>query len=258
MILPGTVFQDLCYATRMLRRNAGFTAVAVLSLALGIGANTAIFTLIESTLLRPIAVKHPQRLRLLTWREQWGGWVPANLGYLSPTFGTIYEQRETPDGGLMHTDFTPRIYGEFLRDSNVFESLFAFKELGRVTAVADGTAEPVNCFLVSGDFYRAMEISPVIGRAIAREDDVRTQAGSVAVISYQNWTRRFARNPAVIGTTITLNAVPVTIIGVNPEYFTGIEPGANFEIWAPLNLPPAVYRYLQHGADFKAESEHSL
>ena len=78
------------------------------------------------------------------------------------------------------------------------------------------------------------------------------------MISYQYWTRRFARSPAVIGKTITLNAVPVTIIGVNPEYFTGIEPGANFEIWAPLNLPPAVYRYLQHGADFKAESEHSF
>ena len=82
--------------------------------ALGIGANTRhLFTLVESTLLRPIAVKHPDRLRLLTWREQFGGWVPANLGYLSPTFGTIYEQRETPDGGLMHTDFTPRMYEAF-------------------------------------------------------------------------------------------------------------------------------------------------
>ncbi len=251
-------WKDSGFAVRQLRKAPGFTAVAVLSLALGLGANTAIFTLIESTLLRPIAVKHPQRLRLLTWREQRGGWVPANLGYLSPTFGTIYEQRETPDGGLMHTDFTPRMYEEFLRDSHVFESLFAFKELGRVTAVVDGTAEAVNSFLVSGDFYRGMEISPLIGRAIRPEDDVRTQAGSVVVISYQYWSRRFARSPAVIGKTITLNAVPVTIIGVNPEYFTGIEPGANFEIWAPLNLPPAVYRYLQHGADFKAQSEHSF
>jgi predicted permease len=250
--------KDSGFAIRQLRKAPGFTAVAVLSLALGIGANTAIFTLIESTLLRPIAVKHPERLRLLTWREQWGGWVPPNLGYLSPTFGTIYEQRETPDGGLMHTDFTPRMYEAFRRDNNVFESLFAFKELGRVTAVADGTAESVNCLLVSGDFYRGMEISPAIGRTIAPEDDVRTQPGSVAVISYQYWIRRFARSPSVIGKTITLNAVPVTIIGVNPEYFTGIEPGANFEIWAPLNLPPAVYRYLQHGADFKAESEHSF
>src|SRR5579863_4838050 len=94
--------KDSGFAIRQLRKAPGFTAVAVLSLALGIGANTAIFTLIESTLLRPIPVKHLDRLRLLTWREQNGGWVAPNLGYLSPTFGTIYEQRPTPDGGLMH------------------------------------------------------------------------------------------------------------------------------------------------------------
>ncbi len=232
--------QDLRYAVRMLRRSPGFTAAAVLSLALGIGANTAIFTLIESTLLRPIPVKHPERLRLLTWREQWGGWVAPNLGYLSQAFGTIYEQRETPDGGLMHAEFSPPLYQAFLRDNTVFESLFTFKELGRVTAVVNGNAEPVNCFLVSGDFYRGMEVSPVIGRAIGPENDVRTPEGQVALISYEYWTRRFARSPAVIGKRITLNEVPVTIIGVNPEYFTGIEPGANFEVWAPLNVSPAV------------------
>ncbi|MBZ5576930.1 MAG: ADOP family duplicated permease [Acidobacteriia bacterium] len=203
-------------------------------------------------------MKHPDRLRLLTWREQWGGWVAPNLGYLSPAFGTIYEQRETPDGGLMHTDFTPRIYREFLRYNTVFESLFGFKELGRATAVVDGNAEPVNCFLVSGDFYHGMELSTVIGRAIRPEDDVSTTAGSVAVINYQYWTSRFSRSSSVIGKTITLNQVPVTIIGVNPEYFTGIEPGAAFEIWAPLHLPPAVYGNLQHGPDFKAQSERSF
>ena len=253
--------RDTGLAVRQLRKASGFTAVVVLSLALGIGANTAIFTLIESALLRPIAVRHPDRLRLLTWHEQRRGWVPALIGSMSPTFGTIYEQRPTPDGGILHTDFTPRIYGEFLRDRDVFESLFAFKEVGRVTAVVDGNAEAVNCFLVSGDFYRGLEISPAIGRVIGLQNDVRTPDGSVAMISYQYWTRRFSRSPSVIGKKITLNEVPVTIIGVNPEYFTGIEPGANFEIWAPLNLPPAVYGRLHHGAqgmEFNGESEQSL
>jgi len=96
--------KDLRFAIRQLRRTPGFTAVAVLSLALGIGANTAIFTLIESTLLRPIPVKHAEELRLVTWLGRGGGWVAPNLGYVSPTYGWIYEQRETADGGLTHTD----------------------------------------------------------------------------------------------------------------------------------------------------------
>jgi predicted permease len=191
---------------------------------------------------------------LLTWKTQPHGWVAANIGSLSPTFGTIYEQRPTPDGGIMHADFAPRLYESFRRDSNVFENLFAFKEFGRLTAVVDGNAEAVNCFLVSGDFYRGMEIAPVIGRPIGVGDDVRTQAGSVALISYQYWTRRFARSPSVIGKRIIMNAAPVTIIGVNPEYFTGIEPDAHFEIWAPLNLPQAFQGRILHGAEFTPQS----
>jgi len=253
-----SLFQDLRYAARMLRRTPAVTAVAVLSLALGIGANTAIFTMIESTLLRPISVRHPERLRLLTWREQWGGWVPANLGFLSPTFGTLYEQRETADGGLMHTDFTPSLFYTFLRDSSVFDALFAFKELGRVTAVIDGSAEPVNAFLVSGDFYRGMDIAPAAGLPIGPQNDVRGAGNQVVLISYEYWTQRFGRSPSVIGKKITLNDVPVTIIGVNPEYFTGIEPGGHFEIWAPLNLSAAVYGYLQHGADSTNQPQHSF
>jgi len=231
---------DIRYALRMLRRSPGVTTVAVLSLALGIGANTAIFTLIESTLLRPIAVKDLDRLRLLTWREQVNGWTAPNLGYLSAAFGTIYEQGETADGGIMHTDFSPPVYQELVRDNTVFDAAFSFKELGRLTATIDGNAEAVNCFGVSGDFYRGVEVTPVIGRPIGPEHDLPTEDSHVALISYEYWTRRFARNPSVIGRKIALNEVPVTIIGVNPEYFTGIEPGGNFEIWTPVSLAPEV------------------
>jgi predicted permease len=233
-------WKDVAFAVRQLRKSTAFTAVTVLSLALGIGANTAIFTLIESSLLRPIPVKDADGLRLLTWRSFGHGWVAPNISSISPTLGVGYEQRETADGGLIHATFSPAFFREFRR-APIFDSLFAFKEVGRVTAVIDGQAERVNCFLVSGDFYRGMKVSPVIGRPIAPENDVPTPEGAVVVISYDYWTRRFARNPSVIGKKIALNEVPVTVIGVNPDYFTGIEPGASFEIWAPMNLPPAIY-----------------
>jgi ABC-type lipoprotein release transport system permease subunit len=223
----------------MLQRSPIVTAAAVLSLALGIGANTAIFSLIESTLRRPIAVKGLEALRLLAWKEVDGGWAAPNVGYLSSSFGSIYEQGLI-DGGILHTEFSPAVYHEFLSRNTVFEDLFAFKELGRATAVVDGSAEPVNCFLVSGNFFRGLKVSPALGRNITSENDVRSPEGQVAVISYDYWTRRFARNPAVLGKTIVVDEIPLTIIGVNPEYFTGIEPGAHFEIWAPLNLAPAL------------------
>jgi predicted permease len=235
--------QDIRFAIRQMYRAPSFTSVAVLSLALGIGANTAILTMIESVLLRPIAVKDAAQLRLLTWRseESRQGWMAPSFGYRSPTYGWMYEQRPTADGALIHAEFSPPFYRQFLTGNAVFESLFGFKELGRVTAVVDHSAEPVNTFLVSGTFYRGMQVSPVIGRVIGPEDDVYSPGGSVAVISYEYWTRRFARSPTVIGKTITLNSVPVTIVGVNPKYFTGIVPGGHFEIWAPLHLPPSVY-----------------
>lgn len=228
--------QDLRYAVRMLRRSPGFTTAAVLSLALGIGASTAIFSLIESALLRPISVKHLDGLRLLQWREQWGGWVAPNLGYMSAMFGSIYEQQETRDGGIVHTDFAPPVYRALAEHNDVFDSFFTFKELGRATLVAGGNAEAVNCFLVSDGFYRGLEVSPVIGRAIGPPGELGTEGARVALISYSYWTRRFGRDPSVIGKQIELNGVPVTIIGVNPEYFTGIEPGSDFEVWAPLEL----------------------
>lgn len=233
--------QDLAYAVRMLRRTPAVTAVAVLSLALGIGANTAIFTLIESTLLRPVALKNTDRLRLLSWRSFGGGWEAPNIiGSQTPTYGWTYEQHQAPGGGYVHVVFSPTLYATLLNNNRVFESLFGFKEIGRVTGVVDGAAERVNAFLVSGDFYRGLEVAPVIGRPIGPADDVAALEGQVALLSYQYWTRRFARSPSVIGKTISLNDVPVTIIGVNPEYFTGIQPGAEFDIWAPLHLPPAV------------------
>jgi hypothetical protein len=163
--------QDLRYAIRMMRRFPAFTIVAVLSLALGIGANTAIFALIESTLFRSITALNSSELRLLAWPNQRAGWVPRAIGSWSPVYGWYYEQ-STPDGGLIHATFALPFFEELEGENAVFGSVFAFKEMGRATAVVDGTAEPVSCFLVSGGFYKGLGVSPLIGRAIGPDDQI--------------------------------------------------------------------------------------
>ena len=225
------LWQDLLYAGRQLRRSPGVTAVAVLSLALGIGANTAIFTLIESAMWRPLPVRQPEQLRVLSWVSK-----PDRYGV--HLFGDAWP---TGDGHTRYGSFPYPVYRELIEHNSVFESLFAVKEIGRITAVEGTNAEAVNCFLVSGEFYQGIGVVPAVGRAIGPEDDVRSTADTVAVISYDYWTRRFGRDPSVIGTKIVLNQVPATIVGVNPAYFTGIEPGTNPEIWAPLHVQPRIF-----------------
>jgi predicted permease len=230
------LFQDLRYAARMMRRSPGFTAVAVLSLALGIGANSTILTLIKSTLLRPIPVKNAAGLRLLTWRSRPGARLPASSRGASLMYGWLYDHPAS-DGTGVHAVFSAPFYLAAQRDNQVFDSFFAFQEMGRVTAVVDGDAETVNCFGVSGDFYRGMNVSPVIGRPIEEANEGGNLGSDVVLISYKYWVRRFAADPSVIGKTVILNQVPMRIIGVNPQYFTGVEPGTEFEIWTPLTLP---------------------
>lgn len=231
--------QDLRYAGRALRRSRAFTGIAVLSLGLGIGANTALFTLIESALWRPIAVPHPEQLRLLAWISE-----PDRFGVAFQ--GDVWTM---PDGHTHYGSFTYPIYQELVRQNSVFESLFGFKKLGRITAVVDTNAESVNCYLVSGGFYRGIGIVPVQGRSITPED-LRAGAEPVAAISYEYWTRRFGREAAAIGKKILLNQVSVKIVGVNPPSFTGVEPGVNPEIWAPLHLQPRIFpmRFAENGS----------
>jgi predicted permease len=225
------LWADLRYGLRMLWKSPGFTAIAVGSLALGIGANTAIFTLAKDVLIDRLAVPHPEELRLLHWvaprnsivHHSWGDWNPA------------------PGGRSTSTSFPYPIYQQLRAHNTVFEDLFAFKGIGRITATVDGQADVVQAEMVSGNYYQQLGVQPVLGRSIAPSDDVTPGSGAVAVISDGYWEQRFNRSPAVIGKLIYLNAKPFTIIGVNPPHFTGAKTvQASPEVFVPFSVQPEL------------------
>jgi predicted permease len=224
------LWADLRYATRMMMKSPGFTAIAVGSLALGIGANTAIFTLAKEVLLERLSVPHPEQLRLLHWvsprhtvaHHVWGDWD------------------ETP-GEVTSTSFPYPLYVELRKQNHTLQDLFGFKGIGRLTATVDGEAGVVQGEMVSGNYYQALGVKPALGRAIQPADDAAPGGGAVVVISDGFWTTHFARSPAVIGKTIRLNSTPMTIIGVNPPGFTGAKTvQVSPEVFVPFSMQPVL------------------
>jgi putative ABC transport system permease protein len=208
------LLRDLHYAFRMLRRSPVFTAVAILSLALGIGANTAIFGLINSLLLRPLPVPQPDRLRVLY----------LNRGPSPPQFAITYPLFDA------------------LKDHNpVFKALFAWNnhqfqmKSGAEMVHVDGS-------LASGDYFSALGVAPALGRAFTAADDHATggKDGPVAVISDQFWARQFQRSPSALGSAMTLDGIGFTVIGVMPPGFFGAEMDARPNIWVPLQLASRI------------------
>jgi len=220
---------DVRYAWRMLKKSPSFTAIALLSLTLGIGANTTIFTLAKHLMMDRLNVPHPEQLRLMNW--------------ISPKKGAVHSiwgDWDKENGGNTSTSFSYPVY-EYLRAHNhQFSDLFAFKNLGRANVTVDGTAEVVQADMVSGNFYGQIGVGPQLGRVIEPYDD-KEGAPPVVVISDGFWARRFGRSPQVIGKTITLNLTPVTIVGVNPKGFTGAKSvQGSPEIFLPFSLQPQV------------------
>jgi predicted permease len=224
---------DLRYALRMLWKSPGFTAIAVGSLALGIGANTAIFALAKQMLLDRLHVPRSEELRLLHWvapeqnivHSEWGD--EANVA-----------------GHATSTSFPYPVYLQ-LREQNqkqaVLEDLFAFKDIGQVTATVDGEASVVQAEMVSGNYYRDIEVTPVLGRGITPGDDADAGSGAVVVISDGFWRRAFAASPKVIGKAIAINGKPFTVIGVNPPKFTGAKSAHESpQVFLPFSIQPVV------------------
>ncbi|HZS07511.1 MAG TPA: ABC transporter permease [Blastocatellia bacterium] len=212
-----TLWQDVHYGVRMLRRSPGFTLVAVLTLALGIGANTAIFSLVDAVLLRMLPVSRPERLVM--------------FGY--------------PDGEVKGFTFPYPMFEQFRDRSRAFSGMFAITEIDRSNVMVNGEGGgrepvPVHVELVSGSYFSVLGAGAVLGRALTPDDD-RTPGGHpVAVISAGYWKRRFAEAPDAVGRTLTINQTTCTIIGVTPPGFYGEKIGHPADVWIPIAMQSEV------------------
>jgi len=184
------VMMDLRYALRTLRKSPGFTATAILTLALGIGSSAAIFTLLDQVSLRLLPVQNPERLVLLRWD---GDWMGSNQGYASWSY-PWYEDLEKETG-------------------EVFEQLFGYHDMAVAVGVS-GDAEQLDVAFVTGNYFGAIGIGAAAGRTLEPSDDETLDGHPVAVLSYDFWRDRFANDPDVVGQTILLNQYPFEVIGV--------------------------------------------
>lgn len=219
---------DVRYALRMMKQSPGFTTVAVLSLALGIGANTAIFSLAKVVLLKTMAVPHSDQLRLLTYS--------AGRDFDISGWGSWYENAAGIDVG---TPFPYAVVKEMQRHQDVLQDLVAFKDVSKLTANAGAEAEAVDGELVSGNFYSGLGARVIAGRALTPADDTETSPAAV-VISDAYWARRFGRSADALGKTMRVNRVPVTIVGVNAPEFHGAQATSAPELFLPISLQPQI------------------
>jgi predicted permease len=220
--------QDLRYGARTLRRSRGFTVMVVLTLALGIGANATIFSLVNAVLLRSLPVTDPERLLVLS------------DGLFSGVTGGI------PDGGRVNAYSQP-LYQHLRDHDQVFEGLAA-QEANRTRSVVrwDGPVadadEAANGRLVTANYFAVIGVGAQRGRLFLPEDETAPGANPVAVLSHGYWQRRFGGNPAVVGAHISINGAPYTVVGVTAPLFTGTRVGEETDLWIPITMQAAFQR----------------
>ncbi len=214
----GTLWQDVKYGARMLLRSPGFTAVAVLTLALGIGANSAIFQLMDAVRLRRLPVKDPQELVDIGFDHQ--GWYAGHLDGRYPILtNALWEQ---------------------IRDrQQAFSGAFAWGT-DQFNLSRGGEARYAQGLWVSGDFFRVLGVRPQVGRVFSAADDRRGCGTPDVVISYAFWQHEFGGRADTLGAKLTLNGQPVEIVGITPPSFFGVEVGRNFDVAVPLCAEPQI------------------
>ena len=220
-----TLLYDVRHALRQLRTAPGFTAVALLTLALGIGANAGMFTLLDAVLLKSLPVPHPEQLFVVKQSDK-----PAeNSRYSWPLFNRMRRQlpASTPIAAM---SWPADVY----------------------TRAGGAQPQRATAQLVSGNYFQVFETWPALGRLLTPHDDAKLGGSAAAVISYGYWERRFGRSPAVIGQTLEVNAVPFVIVGVAAPDFFGARPGVHPDLWVPVMMQAAV-RYHNHYSGIAAD-----
>jgi predicted permease len=211
-----TSSSDLRLALRGLRRNPLFTTVAILSLSLGIGANTAIFTLIDQILLRKLPVSHPEQLVML---YQTGPHNGSNMG------------------SRMHSY---PIYQDYQQRAEPLSEVLCRRQVSASVSI-DNQTERVVAEMVSGNYFSMLGVKPAIGRVFSsQEDDQAYQGHPVVVLAYDYWVSRFARDPEVLGKKILVNNYPMTIVGVSQAGFAGLDPVQSSQIRVPVQMKPQM------------------
>src|SRR3954452_620603 len=207
-----TLLQDIRFGFRQLMKQPGFAALAITSMALGIGANTSIFSLVDTALLRPLAVKEPSQLVEL--------------------YGTLH------NGAEWSLQSYPN-YKDYRDRNTVFSGLAVYRVVVASLTV-NNTSQRVYGYLVSGNYFDVLGVKPMLGRAFLPEEDRTPESNPVAVLGYNCWQRRFASDPAIIGKTVQFNSRPFTVIGVAPKGFIGTEVCYDPEMYIPMMMAKTI------------------
>ena len=211
-----TLWQDVRYGVRMLIKQPGFTAIAALTLALGIGANTAIFSLLHQVLLRSLPVRQPEQLVVLS----------------SPGPKQGRTSSDTPGGTEA---FSHPMYRDLRERNDVFSGVLARYSIP-LNVSFQGQSERANGEIVSGNYFDVLGVTPALGRVFSSEDDRTPGAHPVVVLSHGYWTRRFAANPSVLNQTMSVNGHQLTIVGVARAGFTGVQLGQMPDAFVPMAM----------------------
>jgi predicted permease len=213
------LWRDVRYAMRTLRRSPAFAAVSVITLALGIGANTTIFSVINAIMLRPLRVERPDELMALE---------AVHVDKVDPLFSYP-------------------AYRQFATEGAPVADTIAASAVRRDAVAVDGLPEPVDLKWVSGNYFTTLGVRAAIGRTLMPADDRQPPGEPVAVLSATYWTRRFGRDPSVIGRTVRFRATAFTIVGVAPPGFAGETVGEALDVWLPLTAQPGAPPWLWSG-----------